>query len=151
MAFPDLTVDSTPWVHSRGVPNPMAVEQMRGPEPRKQTARRRLLPAVLLVGCSAAITVSIVLAAAALNGRSKDKAADMSACIVQADSFFGDLRAFDVESPRSQFIIGCMASKGYAFDIAPAACDSHRPLAAQSSCYSADDWLYWIITKFRAT
>ena len=69
---------------------------------------------------------------------------------MQADRYFGGYRAFDVSSPRSQFIIGCMATKGYVFDFTPADCDSHYPLPTQPTCYAADNWLDWIIDKFRS-
>ena len=69
---------------------------------------------------------------------------------MQADRFFGGYPTFDVSSPRSRFIIGCMATRGYDFDFRPANCDSHHPLPTQPTCYAADNWLEWILDKLLA-
>jgi hypothetical protein len=88
--------------------------------------------------------------AVTLTGCVQSKEEDMKACVVQADHFFGEYGAFDFRSPRSQFIIGCMITKGYDFDITPDDCDSHHPLPSQTTCYSASGWLDWLNNKFNA-
>ena len=91
-----------------------------------------LLPVMLLGGCL------------------PDQAKDVAACRVEADHFYAGYSAVDVDNPRSQYIIGCMAAKGYDFTIAPADCSSQRPMPSQPACYIANSWFGWIIDQFRS-
>lgn len=92
-----------------------------------------------------------MLAALTLGGCLQDqgKAKKIAACSRQADRFYG-YPTFNASSPRSRFIIGCMATKGYNFDIAPADCDSRHPLPIQPTCYTADNWIDRILDELRA-
>jgi hypothetical protein len=92
----------------------------------------------------------VLLAAFAVGGCLPDQAKDVTDCRVEADRFYQGYSAVDVNDPRSQYIIACMASKGYDFDISPANCDSRHPLATQPTCYASHNWLAWIIDQFRA-
>jgi hypothetical protein len=84
-----------------------------------------------------------------LGGCLPDQAKDMSACRTDADRFYQGYHAADVDNPRSQYIIGCMAAKGYDFTIASEECDSRHPLPTQPACYTSSSWLAWIIDQFR--
>ena len=105
-------------------------------------------PLLLSSRCVARTGIAL-LAALALGGCLNDKATDIAACTMRADLFYG-YPTYDVNSPRSRFIIGCMATKGYNFDISPADCDSRHPLPIQPNCYTADGWLGWVRDKLRA-
>jgi len=85
-----------------------------------------------------------------LGGCLPDQAKDMAACRTDADRFYQGYRAADVDNPRSQYIIGCMAAKGYDFTIAPADCDSRHPLPTQPACYTPSSWLAWMSNQFRS-
>jgi hypothetical protein len=76
-------------------------------------------------------------------------AKNMTACQVGADRFYQGYNTFDVNNPRSQYIIACMAAKGYDFDISSADCNSRRPLTTQRTCYVSSNWLARIIDKMR--
>ena len=92
----------------------------------------------------------LLLVAMALGGCLPDQAKDVAACQAEADHFYNGDHAVDVDNPRSQYIIGCMAAKGYDFSIAPADCSSQRPLPTQPACYTSNSWLGWIIDQFRS-
>ena len=92
----------------------------------------------------------VLLAAITLGGCLPDQAKDVAACQTEADRFYEGDRAVDVDNPRSQYIISCMAAKGYDFDYLPADCDSRHPLATQPTCYAPKIWPAWIADKFRA-
>ena len=93
----------------------------------------------------------VLLAALALGGCMQHQAKDVAACQAEADRFYRDeSNTFDAYSPRDKYIIGCMAAKGYNFDISPADCDSRRPLSTQPTCYTSNGLLAWIIDKFGA-
>jgi hypothetical protein len=94
--------------------------------------------------------VIILLAALALGGCSRDRAKDMAACQVEAERFYQTYRAVNSDDPSSQYIIGCMAAKGYDFTISPAACNSEHPLPTQPACYAARSWPDWVIDQFRS-
>lgn len=72
---------------------------------------------------------------------------NVTACRMQADRFYEGYNIADVNNPRSQYIIACMAAKGYDFDISSADCDSRRPLTTQPACYIPKNWLAWIVDK----
>jgi hypothetical protein len=93
--------------------------------------------------------VVLLTAIAILAGCSADRNKELVVCQTEADRFYQDYQAFDVENPRSQYIIGCMAAKGYTFNITPADCDSRRALPTQPTCYTYNSWPAWIIDFFR--
>ena len=80
-----------------------------------------------------------------LGGCLPEKSKDADACRNEADRFFQGYQTDDVNNPRSRYIIECMASKGYAFDISPTNCDSRRSLPTQPACYAATGWLAQLI------
>ena len=65
----------------------------------------------------------------------------MGNCQAEADRFYQGYQNDDVNNPRSRYIIECMASKGYEFDISPSGCDSRHSLPIQPACYVATDWV----------
>lgn len=75
---------------------------------------------------------------------------DLKECRQEADRFYKGYRAVDVASPRSQYIIGCMAAKNYVFDFSPASCDSKYPLPTQPTCYARESWFAWVVGYFSA-
>lgn len=83
-----------------------------------------------------------------LTACSSEKVADLTTCGTEADRFFQGYRADDVNNPRSQYIIECMAAKGYEFDISSTSCDSRHSLPTQSACYVSAGWLARIINQF---
>jgi hypothetical protein len=85
-----------------------------------------------------------------LAGCSSGKAQDVAACRLEADKFYQAYRDDDVTNPRSRYIIECMASKGFNFDVSPADCDSQRSLPTQQTCYVSATWLGRILDLFRA-
>jgi hypothetical protein len=86
----------------------------------------------------------------ALVGCSPDRAKDLAACETEASRFFPLYDATDPEKPSSRYIIGCMATKGYEFTIAPVACSSRHPLPTQATCYAATNWLASILDRLRS-
>jgi hypothetical protein len=84
-----------------------------------------------------------------LAGCLPDQAKDMAACRTEADRFYQTYKAIDPEDPSSQYIIACMAAKGYNFTILPADCDSQYPLPTQATCYAPNNGPDWIIDQFR--
>ena len=88
----------------------------------------------------------IFLMAFALAGCLPDEVREnnVAACRIEADRFYQGVNAVDVNNPRSQYIVECMAAKGYDFDISPADCDSRHPLASQPACYAPQRWMAWI-------
>jgi len=91
----------------------------------------------------------VLLVAITLGGCLPDRAKDVAACRLEADRFYQVYQDVDVGNPRSQYIIACMAAKGYDFDVSPADCDSRHALPAQSACYTPNGWLAWLIDQFR--
>ena len=93
----------------------------------------------------------ILFMAIALGGCLPDrvKAEDVAACRMEADRFYQGHNNIEVNNPRSQYIIDCMAAKGYDFEISPADCDGTRPLAPQSACYAPQSWTAWIADQSR--
>jgi hypothetical protein len=87
--------------------------------------------------------------ALSLAGCGPDKAKDVFACEGQASRFFQTYHAVDLNAPSSQYIMECMATKGYDFSIQPADCDSHRPLPTQAACYTPQNWLAAMYDRMR--
>jgi hypothetical protein len=85
-----------------------------------------------------------------LAGCLPDKSKDLALCRREADRFFQASIADDPSSPKSDFIIGCMAEKGYDFTVVPRDCDSRYPFPTQSACYSPNDWLEWTVDRLKA-
>jgi hypothetical protein len=92
--------------------------------------------------------VSILLAIG-LGGCLPDQAKDVAACQTEAERFYQMYHAVDPNDPSSQYIIACMAAKGYDFTISPADCNSRYPLPTQAACYAPNSWLGGIRDKFR--
>ena len=91
----------------------------------------------------------LLLAVMALGGCLPDQPKEVAECQAEADHFYNGYRDVDVDNPRSQYIIGCMAAKGYDFTIVPADCSSQHPLPTQPACYTPNSWFGWIIDQFR--
>jgi len=91
----------------------------------------------------------VLLMVIILGGCFPDQAKDVAACQTEANRFFQTYKAVDPDDPSSQYIIACMATKGYDFTISPADCDSRHPLPTQPECYAPNSWLNWIIDQFR--
>ena len=85
----------------------------------------------------------------ALGGCSSGKAQDVAACRAEADRFYQAYRDDDVANPRGRYIVECMESKGYEFDISSAACDSRRALLTQQCCYVSTSWIGRLVDLFR--
>lgn len=75
-------------------------------------------------------------------GCGPDRGQAVAACEGEADRFYPGI-ARDVNSPRSQFVIGCMGSKGFAFDFEAAQCDSRHPMSSQAECYRSRGVFDW--------
>ena len=80
-----------------------------------------------------ATVIATVLVAACQPNRSDT----LGACQLDADRFYRTASASVLESPRTKYVIGCMAAHGYRFDFLLKQCDSSRPLTAQPACYSS--------------
>ena len=91
----------------------------------------------------------VLLTALTLGGCLPDQAEHMAACRTQADRFYQTYKAADLDEPSSQYIIACMAVKGYDFTILPADCDGRRPLPTKATCYRPNSWQGWIVDQIR--
>ena len=80
----------------------------------------------------------VLLVPIVLAGCLPDRANDIAVCKTESDRFYQGYQALNVDDPRSRYIIGCMAAKGYDLDVVPADCDSKYPLVTQSACYTPD-------------
>jgi hypothetical protein len=89
--------------------------------------------------------------AISLTGWQSDKAKDLEDCRTDAERFYHLYDAIDPADPSSQYIIGCMATKGYAFTTSSTGCDTRYPLPTQATCYAPSGWLDWLIDHFRST
>src|SRR5215510_14869000 len=78
------------------------------------------------------------------------KSKDILACQDQADHFYQGYNNADMTSPRSKYIVACMAAKGYRFEVSPADCDSQHALVSQSTCYVSESWIASITARFRS-
>ena len=104
--------------------------------------RRRSLCEELACGAMKHIKrVVALLLAINLVSCSPNKATDMAACQKEADRFFQGRPEVDMDDPRSRYIIECMASKGYDFDVYPAACTDRHPFPTQPACFVPSNWL----------
>jgi len=84
----------------------------------------------------------ILLLATTVGGCLPDRATnDVATCRTEADRFYSTPERIDAGDPRSQFIIGCMAARGYDFTISPADCDGRSPMPSQAACYQSKSWL----------
>jgi hypothetical protein len=93
--------------------------------------------------------IVVLLMAITLGGCLPDQDKDLAACQSEADRFYQGYNAVDPDDPRSQYIIECMATRGYEFDVLPAGCDSSRPFPNQPACYTPNRRFSWIIDRFR--
>jgi hypothetical protein len=77
-----------------------------------------------------------------------DKTRDMEVCRIEAERFYHMYNAVDPNDPSSQYVIGCMATKGYEFAPFAKACDTRYPLPTQVTCYTPSGWLDWLVDHF---
>jgi hypothetical protein len=91
----------------------------------------------------------VLLMVITLGGCLPDQAKDLATCRKDADRFYQAYNAVDPDDPSSQYIIACMAAKGYHFTVLPEDCDSRYPFPTQPACYAPNSWLDWIIDRFR--
>ena len=73
---------------------------------------------------------------------------DVTVCRTEADRFYPTPESIDANDPRSQFIIECMAAKGYDFTISATNCDGRHPLPTQAACFESNSWLRRLIDHF---
>ena len=116
----------------------------RSPQPR--LLRRTLLLGAVLIGVVVLGACVLHLATEALT---RDQAQDMDTCRKEAEHFYHLDKTVDPNDPSSQYIIACMAAKGYDFTSAPADCDTRYPVSTQPACYSPNGWLGWTIDRVR--
>jgi len=90
----------------------------------------------------------LLTATALLAGCLPDRRKDLDLCQSEADRFYQGYQSFEVNNPRSKYIIGCMADKGYTFNFTPANCDSRLPLPIQPTCYASKNWLFRFIELY---
>jgi len=83
----------------------------------------------------------VLFLAIGLVGCSPNNATDMAACQKEADRFYQGRQEVDMDEPRNRYIIECMATKGYDFDVYPAACNDHDPFPTQPACFVRSNWL----------
>ena len=86
-----------------------------------------------------------------LGGCLPDNAKDMATCRTEAEHFYHMYKAVDPNDPSSQYIIECMAAKGYDFTPVAVSCDSRYPLPTQPACYASNSWPDWVIDQIRHT
>ena len=91
----------------------------------------------------------VLLVAIASAGCLPDQVKDIAVCKTEADRFYQGYVALNVDDPRSRYIIGCMAAKGYDLDVVPADCDSKYPLVTQSACYTPENRIARFVDQFR--
>jgi hypothetical protein len=84
-----------------------------------------------------------------LGGCLPDQAKDVTACRTEAERFYHTYEAVEPDDPASQYIIACMAHKGYDFSATSTHCNSRTPLPTQPTCYESNSWLGWIIDHIR--
>jgi hypothetical protein len=66
-------------------------------------------------------------------GCSPNKAQDTTACEMQTLRFYA-------AGSGDDFMIQCMAAKGYEFDVLPEECDNRTRMVMQSACYKRLSW-----------
>jgi hypothetical protein len=79
---------------------------------------------------------------------SQNKVATLARCQLEADKFYQGYQTDDTTNPRSRFMIACMKSDGYDFDISSPDCDSKHALPTQPSCYVNPSLFFWIKSHF---
>jgi hypothetical protein len=84
-----------------------------------------------------------------LAGCLPDRDRTLSDCRKEADRFYQVYRLDEPESPRTEYIIECMAAKGYNFTVEPKDCDNRYRFETQSACYVSDTWIVWLADQFR--
>ena len=99
----------------------------------------------------AAVSSAVILIALTLGGCLPDRAIVLAACDKDAGRFYATYKAINPDDPSSQYIIGCMATKGYDFTVAPKDCDGRHPMPRQATCYVPSGWFDWIVFKLRNT
>ena len=87
--------------------------------------------------------------AAVLAGCLPEKSGELLSCRTEAERFYPSYLAADPTAAAGQFVIACMASKGFRFSIEATDCDSRYPMTLQSTCYSSDTWASALRDKFR--
>jgi hypothetical protein len=92
---------------------------------------------------------AVLLIASTLGGCLPDRAKVMAACEKEDARFYATYKAVNPDDPSSQYIIGCMAAKGYEFTIAPEDCDGQHPLPTQATCYVPAGWFDWALFRLR--
>ena len=93
--------------------------------------------------------VFVFLVAITLAGCLPEKANDLAYCQTEADHFYQTYQAFDVNDPRTRYIIGCMAAKDYNLDMLLTDCDSQHRLVTQAACYTPNSWIARLTDRFR--
>jgi hypothetical protein len=73
----------------------------------------------------------------------------MAGCQTEAERFYPMYQAINPDDPSSQYIIGCMASKGYDFTVVPSDCNSSRSLPTQAACYQSRGLIARLLDRFR--
>ena len=96
-----------------------------------------------------ALIAATMIVAIALAGCLPEKANDLADCQTEADHFYETYQAFPEDDPRSRYIIGCMAAKGYHLDVSPAECDGKHRLVIQPTCYTPAGQIARFIDRFR--
>src|SRR5258708_8867433 len=92
-------------------------------------------------GAALARTALLTVSAMTLLSCSQSSTSSLAECQREADRFYQGYQTDDAANPRSKYLIECMASRGYEFDISSAQCDSRRSLPAQSTCYVSENWV----------
>ena len=123
------------------------------PRPEGQFDRRRIVLNTASVAARERLTAmrrkAVLLLALALAGCYPDQGSDIASCEAQARRFFHLYKAADPNDPSSQYLIECMAAKGYAFTVAPSDCDSKQVLPTQAACYVPENWLAGLYDALR--
>ena len=91
--------------------------------------------------------VVALFAALNLAGCAANNATDLAACQKEADRFYQGHKEADMDDPRSRYVIECMATKGYDFDVYPAACNDRHPFPTQPACFVRSNWLARMIDQ----
>src|SRR3974377_903415 len=91
----------------------------------------------------------VLLGSLALAACLPARAKDLRACQTEADQFYQTYQAIDADDPRSRYIIGCMAAKGYDLDVSPVESDGNHRLVTQSACYTPESRIARFIDQFR--
>ena len=77
---------------------------------------------------------------ASVAGCVPDRGQQLAECGKEADRFLQAYQSINPDDPRSEYIIECMAAKGYNFNVLSVDCDSKRPFPVQPACYELTGW-----------